>query len=166
MVLAQYLDYEVVDLVFLCILVQETSKKLWRGPVLSRFWCFSRFSSLGGCLFWPFLRLTLAETIFLRLAYCRRRLFFGEKWQQPFSSNWPIAAGAFFLVKNDILGSKTSFLRSKTSFFLIKKGACGKPPGGGKSSFSQRNAIFTQRKAPAAIGQPEENGFWSKTQFF
>ena len=39
------------SLVFLCILVQETSRKLRRGPVLSRFWCFSRFSSVGGRLF-------------------------------------------------------------------------------------------------------------------
>ena len=46
------------------------------------------------------------------------------------------------------------------SFFCKKKkSACGKPPAGGKLFFSLRNTIFTQKKAPAAIGQPEENGF-------
>ena len=62
MVLAQYLDYEVVDLVFLCILVQETSRKLRRGPVLSRFSCFSRFSSVGGRLFLAIPCFSIART--------------------------------------------------------------------------------------------------------
>ena len=137
MVLAQYLDYEVVDLVFLCILVQETSRKLRRGPVLSRFWCFSPFPSAGGVPQAPFFRPKMTETIFLRLEACRRRLFFGQKWHFGRKSHFWAQKSHFFaqkrhfFTKNIIFASKNSvflpflaFLKQKQPFFTPR---CSSP---------------------------------------
>ena len=48
---------------------------------------------------------------------------------------------------------------------LTKKGACGNGPAGGKR-FLTKNVIFDQKKAPAATGQQEENGFSPKMPSF
>ena len=49
--------------------------------------------------------------------------------------------------------------RKKKRYFLIKK-------KNANYIFGPKNVIFDPKKAPAAIGQPEENGFWPKTPFF
>ena len=136
MVLAQYLDYEVVDLVFLCILVQETSRKLPRGPVLSRFWCFSRFFSPGDVPQAPFFCPKMTKTIFLRLAACRRRLFFNKK--------------IIFGLKNVIFLLKKLFFAQKRHFLLKKW------------FFWLKN---DQNHFPAAGGVPQAPFFWSKMTF-
>ena len=46
-------------------------------------------------------------------------------------------------------------------FYFAKKGACGKPPAEENGPFP-KETLFRGKKAPAAIGQPEENGFSPK----
>ena len=99
-------------------------------------------SPLAGLLpqapfFCPKIMFLWEKNNFPRLAACRRRLFLSQKWHfwpKPFSSGWPIAAGALFLVQNDIHWEKDNFSRlaaCRRRFFLWPK-----------MTFSRKKIIF------------------------
>ena len=85
----------------------------------------------------------------------------------------------FFCLKKAPVASRQlrkMFFFPKKHYFWLKKGARGKPPAGGKwfSSgpaggkwFLTKMYFFTpKKKAPAATGQQEENGFGQKCHFW
>ena len=81
-------------------------------PILTFFTIFLRWRVAAGAFFWPKIAFLWEKNIFLQLAACRRRFFFGKKWPKLFSSNWRLAAGAFF-------SAKIAFLKEKDNFFRL-----------------------------------------------